>query len=166
MYNPAVIFDHYRRLTIAAICAFFVGGSVYYALELLWRGHSHITMWFCGAVCMLGIFFIEWCHAEKPLLLRMLLSALFITATEFAFGCVFNLWLGLGVWDYSALPLNLLGQICLPFTCIWYLLAFPGAGVALLLRRACGLPALRQARSYGQPTRSSTTSQGTPMRGR
>ena len=73
MYNPAVIFDHYRRLTIAAICAFFVGGSVYYALELLWRGHSHITMWFCGAVCMLGIFFIEWCHAEKPLLLRTLL---------------------------------------------------------------------------------------------
>lgn len=141
MYNPAVIFDYYRRLTIAAICAFFVGGSVYYALELLWRGHSHVTMWFCGAICFLGIFFIEWCHKDKSILLRALYSALFITVVEFAFGCVFNLWLGLGVWDYSSLPLNLFGQVCLPFTCIWYVLSFPAALVAKLIVKACGIQA-------------------------
>lgn len=139
MYNPAAIFDYYRRLTIGAICAFFVGGSAYYALEMLWRGHSHITMWFCGAVCLLGIYFIEWCRRDGHILKRALYSALFITAVEFAFGCIFNLWLKLNVWDYSDLPLNLFGQICLPFTCIWYLLSFPAAGVCKLIRGAAGI---------------------------
>ena len=139
MYNPAAIFDHYRRLTIAAICAFFVGGTAYVALEILFRGHSHVTMWFCGAICLLGIFFIEWCNSETPIIKRALYSALFITAVEFAFGCVFNLWMGLGVWDYSALPLNLFGQICLPFTVIWYLLAFPAAGLCRIFLRAAGI---------------------------
>ena len=140
MYQPAAIFDHYRRLTIAAIFSFLVGGSVYYALELLWRGHSHITMWFCGAICLFGIFFIEWCYRdETPLVLRALYSALFITLVEFTFGCVFNLWLGLGVWDYSDVPMNLFGQICLPYTLLWYLLAFPAALVSSIIARACGV---------------------------
>ena len=32
-------------------------------------------------------------------------------------------WLGLHIWDYSSLPFNLLGQICLPFTVLWFFLA-------------------------------------------
>lgn len=28
-------------------------------------------------------------------------------------------FVGMGVWDYSRVPLNLWGQICLPFTLIW-----------------------------------------------
>lgn len=27
------------------------------------------------------------------------------------------------VWDYSNMPFNLLGQICLPFTVIWFFLS-------------------------------------------
>lgn len=37
----------------------------------------------------------------------------------------------LGVWDYSAAPFNLLGQICLPFTLLW----FPLCGIGILLDR-------------------------------
>ena len=40
-------------------------------------------------------------------------------AAEFAAGCVLNLWLGLGVWDYTDMPFNLMGQICLPFSAVW-----------------------------------------------
>ena len=40
-------------------------------------------------------------------------------AAEFAAGCVLNLWLGLGVWDYTDMPFNLMGQICLPFSAAW-----------------------------------------------
>ena len=46
-------------------------------------------------------------------------GALIATAAEFVTGCVVNLWLGWGVWDYSALPGNLLGQICPQFTLLW-----------------------------------------------
>ena len=45
--------------------------------------------------------------------------AAMVTAAEFAAGCVLNLWLGLGVWDYTDMPFNLMGQICLPFSAAW-----------------------------------------------
>ena len=34
-------------------------------------------------------------------------------------GLQLNVWLGLGVWDYSGMPLNYKGQICLPFSILW-----------------------------------------------
>ena len=139
MYDPALLFDRYRRLTVAAIAAFFIGGFGYYSIEVLYRGFSHVTMWFCGAICLLGIFAIEWRFRETPIVKRALYSALFITATEFVFGLVFNLWLGLNVWDYSDVPLNLLGQICLPFTLIWYFLSFPASLLCRLIVNAVGI---------------------------
>ena len=42
-----------------------------------------------------------------------------VLIVEFISGCILNLWLGLGIWDYSNLPFNLLGQICLPFALLW-----------------------------------------------
>jgi uncharacterized membrane protein len=51
------------------------------------------------------------------------IGAAIITALEFVAGVVLNVWLGLGIWDYSAMPFNVLGQICLPFTLAWVPLA-------------------------------------------
>ena len=53
------------------------------------------------------------------LALKCLIGAGIITGVELVFGLVFNQALGMGVWDYSRVPLNLWGQICLPFTLIW-----------------------------------------------
>ena len=47
-----------------------------------------------------------------------------VTFVEFCAGCVLNLWLGLDIWDYSDIPFNLLGQICLPFSLVWWVLCF------------------------------------------
>lgn len=49
-----------------------------------------------------------------------LYAAITITLLEFIFGIVFNQLLKMNVWDYSGVPLNVLGQICLPFSLIWY----------------------------------------------
>ena len=38
-------------------------------------------------------------------------------------GLVLNICLVMAVWDYSTLPGNLWGQICLPFSALWALLA-------------------------------------------
>lgn len=46
-----------------------------------------------------------------------------ITVLEFVFGLIFNIWLGMNIWDYSALPLNIMGQVCLPFTIVWFFLS-------------------------------------------
>ena len=56
--------------------------------------------------------------------LQCLLSMIIIVTIEFFSGCVLNLWLGLGVWNYSNMPFNILGQICLPFSIIWFFLSY------------------------------------------
>lgn len=99
---------------------FLIGGSVYLCMELAFRGHSHWTMFVMGGILFLLIGaineFIPW---EMPLLEQGFLGAIIITGSEFIAGCILNLWLGLNVWDYSDVPLNIMGQICLPFSCMW-----------------------------------------------
>ena len=49
-----------------------------------------------------------------------MIGALIVLAVEFASGCILNLWLGLGIWDYSNQPGNVLGQICPAFGLLWF----------------------------------------------
>lgn len=90
------------------------------SIELLWRGHSHWTMFILGGICfvLLGIIneVIPWC---MPLWQQVLIGTMIITGLEFVTGCVVNLWLGWNVWDYSNVPLNILGQICVPYVLLW-----------------------------------------------
>ena len=89
-----------------------LGGLLYRGLELLWRGHSHWTMFFLGGVCffLIGCVneVIPWC---VPLWKQALIGAAIITSLEFLAGLVVNRLLGWNVWDYSGMPLNVLGQI-------------------------------------------------------
>ena len=103
---------------------FLAGGSLYLLIEVAFRGHTHWTMLFVGgasfALCGLVNEIFSW---EMLIELQMLICMFVITAVEFVSGCILNLWLGLNVWDYSNLPLNLIGQICLPFSAAWYFLS-------------------------------------------
>ena len=53
------------------------------------------------------------------LLIKGLIGSAFITSIEFIFGIVFNIILKKNVWDYSKMPFNLCGQICLVYSAIW-----------------------------------------------
>ena len=64
-----------------------------------------------------------------PLRVQMLISGSVITVIEFTAGIILNVEMGLNLWDYSGMPCNLMGQVCLPFAVIWILLA----GVAIVL---------------------------------
>ena len=109
------------------ILLFLVGGLIYFWLEMLWRGYSHWSMFLLGGLCFVlcGLIneVVSW---DMPLLLQMLISALMITALEFLTGCIVNLWLGWQVWDYSKLHVQLLGQISLKSSVIWFLLSSVG----------------------------------------
>ena len=48
-----------------------------------------------------------------------------ITGVEFLSGCIVNMWMKLNVWDYSSLPGNILGQVCLLYSFLWGLLSIP-----------------------------------------
>ena len=55
----------------------------------------------------------------RSIFLKAAVCALGVTAIEFIFGVIFNLWLKMDVWDYSYMPFHILGQICPTFTLIW-----------------------------------------------
>lgn len=75
-----------------------IGGLLYIALEILWRGYSHWTMFVLGGLCFIGLGLInEILPWDMPLWQQVLIGACLITALEFLTGCVVDLWLGWGV---------------------------------------------------------------------
>ena len=56
-------------------------------------------------------------------MLQGLIGSGIITVLEFLTGVLVNIVLHLNVWDYSNMPLNVLGQICLPFSLLWVIIA-------------------------------------------
>ena len=108
------------RKLIELFILLIVGGSIYYTLELMFRGYSHSSMFLVGGICfiLIGIIneFYSWNLAIEW---QTLIGLSIVITVEFISGCILNLWLGLNIWDYSDLPFNLLGQICLPFALLW-----------------------------------------------
>ena len=60
------------------------------------------------------------------LLTQGLIGTAIITSLEFLFGYILNIQLQLNIWDYSHLPFNYKGQICLSFSCLWFILGLIG----------------------------------------
>lgn len=100
------------------------GGSIYYAIELLWRGHSHWTMFILGGICFTSVGLLNEIFSWNMYIeLQAISGGLIITILEFITGIIVNIIFKLNVWDYSNLPMNILGQICLPFTLLWIVLS-------------------------------------------
>lgn len=102
---------------------FFYGGGCYICLELLFRGRSDVTMFFCGAISfvLIGLLnnFISW---DMSLAKQGLIGGLFIvTPLEYLFGIIFNQ--DYHIWDYREQFLNLNGQICIGFSILWCLIS-------------------------------------------
>lgn len=70
------------------------------------------------------LFYIAGKMKKAPLLKKCFLGAAIITAVEFIFGIVFNTIFHMNVWSYEDVPFNLLGQICLPYSLLWFFLCF------------------------------------------
>ncbi len=66
---------------------------------------------------------------ERPLWLQALIGGSVITLAELGAGLILNVWLKLDIWDYSRLPGNLWGQVCLKYALLWVVLA----GTAIVL---------------------------------
>ena len=114
-------------LILKEIFLFFLGGSAYVALEWLWRGWSHISMFFAGGVSFLLLGRLNSVRPRLNLPLRGIVGAGIITMVELAAGLLCNR--SYQVWDYRRLPLNYHGQICLRFFLIWMLLSLPAMGI-------------------------------------
>ena len=82
------------------------GGAGYCLIEILYRGRTHYSMFFAGAIVLSSFYYINQKY-EMSFGLKCLVGMLIIT----------------GVWDYSGVPLNFLGQVCVPFSLLWFALS-------------------------------------------
>lgn len=114
---------------------FSLGGSCYYLIELIYRGRSHLSMALCGGFCLCAIYAVFDRFEKANTLSKAFLGALIITAAELFTGWIVNILLSLSVWDYSNVPFNLFGQICLPFSLIWFILCFPILYLCKILKK-------------------------------
>lgn len=99
---------------------FSIGAILYVFIEILFRGYSHWTMGILGGLSFISIGLInEILDWNTPLFIQCIIGGCVITLYEFIAGLILNIWLDMGIWDYSQMPFNILGQICLPFSIAW-----------------------------------------------
>lgn len=103
---------------------FLIGGFTYFYLEIFYRGYSHFSMILCGGFAFIGCGMLnQIIPIRLSFLTQMILSCFIITMLEFITGYIVNIKLGWEVWDYSDMPYNLYGQICLAFSVIWLIIS-------------------------------------------
>lgn len=117
----------------------FTGGVVYFYIEILCRGYSHISMFVCAGICFLLVGRVgrKLCRKQLSIPAKlcrvMLAGACIITGLEFVTGLLVNKLLKLDVWDYSRIRFNVLGQICPIYTCLWGVVSVMGVYVYMLI---------------------------------
>lgn len=107
-----------------ALC-FAIGAAGYGSIEMIWRGWTHWSMMIAGGLCFIAFSVVAERFYHRSILFRAGVCAVCVTAIEFVFGVVFNIILGMEVWNYSHMPLNILGQVCPLFSLMW-------GGIAIL----------------------------------
>ena len=92
-------------------------GTLYFFIEVIWKtshGRPEMISWTMLLLAIILAVPLERFGAELPW--EMPLMA----------GLIINVWLGMGVWDYSAMPGNIMGQVCPQFLAMWMILAAVG----------------------------------------
>lgn len=107
---------------------------VYVGMELLWRGWSHWSMFVVGGICFLLIGSIEKVFPNMPLVIQSIFGGCLVTSMELLSGLILNVLLDMHIWDYSGLPMNFMGQVCLSYYFLWIFVSFLAIWADRLLR--------------------------------
>ena len=112
--------------------SFLMGYFCYSLIEIAMRGYTHWTMSLTGGVVLAALYALN--SRRKLTLIRSCVTgSLIITAIELTVGIFDNVIMHWNVWDYSDMPFNFLGQICIPFSCFWFLLCIPARALCRLI---------------------------------
>ena len=114
---------------------FLLGCFIYSLLEIAARGYTHWTMTLLGGIVGMLLYRLHGTAPRHTLLLQALSGAFIITALEMVVGVLDNLVLQWHVWSYREMPWNVYGQICLPFSVLWFLVCIPALGICAVVRK-------------------------------
>lgn len=114
-----------RHNIMKIIALFLIYGSIYYGLETLYRGYSHISMFILSGILGVLIGLINEIAPKINIWLETLIGTIIATIGEGVTGIIVNNILHLNVWDYSDLPFTFFyGQCNLIFCLIWFVLTY------------------------------------------
>ena len=110
---------------VKSLVMFIAGFCAFITIEVLFRGYSYAMSGVMGGLAVIALDKINdeisW---ETDLAMQALIGGTFVTAMEFAVGAIAKYTNILPqMWDYTDVPFNLGGIICLPFTIAWTLLS-------------------------------------------
>ena len=116
---------------IKYLTLFLVGYCTYIALEVTYRGASYILMGIIGGISLL-LFDqinnkISW---NLDLILQGFIGSAIVTSFELFIGEALKALNHPLMWDYSNMPLNYDGVICLSFSIVWIFITILGILVA------------------------------------
>lgn len=114
---------------------FTFGGLVYISFELMYRSRTHWSMFILGGICFILCGLINHIFMTKTMIYKIILSTILTTIAEFITGCIVNIWLRYDVWDYSELPFNLMGQVCIQFIGIWVVMVYLAIMLDIAVRK-------------------------------
>ena len=123
------------RKIIEHIAIFIVGAITYMLLEICWRGYTHWTMGILGGIVIILVGLInEVTRKDLPLIIQAPMASIIITLLEYWAGYILNIQLGMNIWDYSDLPFNVDGQVCLYYSLLWMILGIVASVADDLIR--------------------------------
>lgn len=114
--------------------AFLMGYFIYSLIEIINRGYTHWTMALTGGAALTILYYIN-SRKTMTLIKSCILGSVIITLIELLVGIFANIIMGWNVWDYSDVPMNLLGQICIPFSALWFFLCIPAYYLCHAIRK-------------------------------
>ena len=107
---------------------------MYSLIEIVVRGYTHWSMALTGGL-VLAIFYDINSRKAITLIKNCIIGAIIITLIELMVGIFVNRLMHWEVWDYSDMPLNILGQICLPFSIAWFFISIPAYYLCRAIRK-------------------------------
>ncbi|MCM1506526.1 MAG: putative ABC transporter permease [Ruminococcus flavefaciens] len=114
--------------------AFLMGYFIYSLIEIINRGYTHWTMALTGGLILTILYALN--NIKTMTLIKScFIGSVIITAIEFIVGVFDNIIMHWNVWDYSGMPFNVSGQICLLFSCYWFLLCIPAYYLCRIMRK-------------------------------
>lgn len=121
---------NYKLLKNATL--FILGFMCYITIEVVFRGYSYAIMGCCGGLAIMILDKINdrisW---DTDLMIQGLVGMVLILLMEFVIGeIMLNTDLLPVMWDYSDIPFNYHGVICLPFALAWFGLSWVAVFVA------------------------------------
>lgn len=108
---------------------FVLMGSLYLTIECFWKFETQLPLFFCGGTIGMIIDLLNENNKFYNLKIyqQSSIGLLIIWIFEFITGYIFNIKLGMNLWDYSSfvykgIPLHFKGQISIPYGFLFFIL--------------------------------------------